>query len=125
MCYKKENLFPKENAMNESSNAPISSGMPSAPASNNNRIMAIASLVLGIINLCAWFIPLCGFPIGIAGAVLGYFGMRAPEQKNLAIAGMVLSIIGILLACLNAFAGIFLGPVIGNVFSTINQSLGQ
>ena len=96
-----------------------------APAPNNNaRTMAIASLVLGIINLCAWFIPICGVPLGIAGAVLGYLGMKSPEQKNLAIAGLVLSCIGILLACINAVAGVLLGPSIGNVFSTINESLG-
>jgi membrane-bound ClpP family serine protease len=119
-----EKITPKkENAMFEPSNAPVSPP-PAAPNNNNNRIMAIASLVLGIINLCSWFFPICGAPLAIAGLVLGYFGMRSPEQKTLAIIGMVLSGIGLLLACINAVAGLFLGPVIGNVFSTINESLG-
>ena len=96
-----------------------------APASTDNaRIMAIASLALGIINLCAWFLPICGIPLGIVGAVLGYLGMKSPQQKTLAIVGLVLSIIGIILACLNAIAGVFLGPMIGNVFSTLNESMG-
>ena len=102
------------------SNAPVST----PPANDNYRIMAIAALVLGILNLCAWFIPLCGAPLGIIGAVLGYFGMRSPQQKKLAIAGMVLSLIGLLLACVNAIAGVFLGPQIQDIFNSINQSLG-
>lgn len=88
--------------------------------------MAISSLVLGIINLCAWFLPICGFPLSIAGLVLGYFGMREPSQKTLAIIGMVLSGIGLLLACGNSFLGVGLrlfGPKVGNVFSAISSSL--
>jgi hypothetical protein len=110
--------------MNEPSNVPLSTP-PAASSNSNNRIMAIASLVLGIINLCAWFLPICGAPLAIVGLVLGYFGMRSPEQKTLAIVGMVLSGIGLLLACVNAVAGIFLGPDIQNIFNTINQSLGN
>jgi hypothetical protein len=58
--------------------------------------------------------------------VLGYFGMRDPSQKTIAIIGMVLSGIGLILACGNAFLGVGLrlfGPKVGNVFSTISSSL--
>jgi hypothetical protein len=109
--------------MNESINTPVSTP-PAAGGTDNNRIMAIASLVLGIINLCAWFLPICGAPLAIVGLVLGYFGMRSPEQKTLAIAGMVLSGIGLLLACVNGVAGVLLGPQIEEIFNSINQSLG-
>jgi len=108
--------------MNEQSNAPA----PFTPTSGNERIMAIASLVIGVINLCAWFLPICGFPLGIAGLVLGYLGIKAPEQKTLAIIGMSLSGIGLLLACINAVSGgvlALLGPSIGDTFSTIQNSL--
>jgi len=109
--------------MNEPTNTPVST-LPATSNNSNNRIMAIASLVLGIINLCAWFLPICGAPLAIVGLVLGYFGMRSPEQKTLAIIGMVLSGIGLLLACVNAVAGVFLGPQIQDNFNSINQSLG-
>lgn len=108
--------------MNEPSNIPLST--PPTSSNSNYRTMAIVSLVLGIINLCAWFFPICGAPLAIAGLVLGYFGMRSPEQKTLAIVGMVLSGIGLLLTCLNAVAGVFLGPQIQDIFNSINQSLG-
>src|SRR5688572_14775110 len=89
------------------SNQPIS---PSpAPASGNERMMAIGSLVLGIINLCAWFLPICGIPMSIAGVVLGYFGMKDPSQKTLAIIGIALSALGLLAGCINAAYGAYLG----------------
>ena len=91
--------------MNDQSNIPVA---PAPADGGNRRIMAIGSLVLGVINLCAWFLPICGVPLGIAGVVLGYLGMKDTSQRNLAIAGMVLSAIGILLACINAIAGVAL-----------------
>ena len=81
--------------------------LPPTPASSDNaKTFTIISLVLGVLNLCAWFFPICGFPLGIAGIVLGYLGMKAPEQKNMAIGGMALSGLGILLSCVNAIVGV-------------------
>jgi NO-binding membrane sensor protein with MHYT domain len=93
----------------------VESNEPLAPipaSSGNERIFAIISLVIGILNLCAWLLPVCGIPLGVAGAVLGYLGMKAPEQKNLAIAGIALSGLGILLACINAIASVVFAPEI-------------
>lgn len=92
------------------SNQPEFSVPPSAPASGGNeRIMAIASLVLGVINLCAWFLPICGIPLSITGMVLGFLGMKDPNQKTMAIAGIALCAIGFIAACINAAVGIYLG----------------
>lgn len=91
--------------MNEQSNVPMS---PQPSTGGNERMFAIGSLVVGIINLCAWLLPICGFPLGVVGLVLGYLGMKDAAQKNLSIAGMGLSGIGLLLACINAVAGVFL-----------------
>lgn len=102
------------------SNAPLT---PTPSLSGNEKTFAIISLVLGILNLCAWFFPICGFPLGIAGIVFGYLGMKAPEQKNLAIAGMVLSGIGILLSCINAIAGVLMRPQIEQIFNEILQGM--
>lgn len=91
------------------SNEPLS---PQPASSGNAKTFAISSLVIGVLNLCAWIFPICGFPLGIAGVVLGYLGMKAPEQKNLAIGGMALSGLGILLACVNAIVGVVFAPEI-------------
>lgn len=96
----------------------------SAPSGNDNqKYMAIASLVLGVLNLCAWFLPICGAPMSIIGIVLGVLGMKSPAQKTLAIVGIVLSSIGLLLTCGNAVAGVLLGS--GDIFQQIQQGLGQ
>ncbi|MEN9562311.1 MAG: hypothetical protein RIR73_555 [Chloroflexota bacterium] len=80
-----------------------------APASGGNeRMMSIASLVIGVINLCAWFFPICGFPLGIVGIVLGFLGMKDPSQKTLAIIGMVLSGLGLFAACINGALGAYM-----------------
>lgn len=89
------------------SNDPISPAP--APVSGNERTMAIASLVLGVINLCSWFFPICGIPMSIAGIVLGYFGMKDVPSKNLAIAGIALSALGFIAACINAAVGAYMG----------------
>jgi hypothetical protein len=101
--------------------APASGPVPTAPSGGKG--LAIASLVLGIINLCSWIIPLCGGPLSIIGIVLGVLGLKS-AGRNMAIAGLVLSGLALLLVIINALAGVFLGPQIGNIFSTINQSLG-
>ncbi len=92
---------------------------PESAPSGNEKTFAIISLILGILNLCAWFFPICGFPIGIAGIVLGYLGMKAPEQKNLAIAGMALSGLGLVLACVNAIAGVLFAPQIEQMINEL------
>ena len=64
--------------------------------------MALASLILGILSI----IISLGHPIfnivgvlaGLAGVVLGYFSRRRFEKRRgIALAGMILSILGVLL----------------------------
>ena len=81
-----------------------------APASGGNeRIMSIASLVIGVINLCAWFIPICGVPLAIVGIVLGALGMKDPSQKTFAIIGIALSALGLIAACINGAVAAYMG----------------
>ena len=78
------------------------------PGTDSKKGLAIASLVLGIINLCAWFLPICGGPLAIVGIVLGVLGIKS-SQRTLAIIGIVLSSLGLIAACVNAAAGIWIG----------------
>ncbi len=89
------------------SNAPIQNG-PAGASGGNEKIMAIASLVIGVINLCAWFLPICGIPLALVGIVLGFLGMKDESQKMLAIAGIGLSAFSLLLACGNAIYGVYI-----------------
>ena len=113
--------------MNDQTNAPMS---PAPASTGNAQILAIISLVAGVISLCIWLIPIigpiAGIILGIAGLVLGYLARKDVNWKTLSIVGMALSGIGILLACLpiGAIAVMrLLGPRIGETFSTISNSL--
>lgn len=109
----------------ESSNEPVN--MPNNGSSSNAQILAIASIVLGIIGLCSTlFVGICGVPFPIIGLVLGYLAMKDPNQKTLAVIGLTISAITLLLGCvlLLLLGGLtVMGPIIGSVFSSINQSL--
>lgn len=69
---------------------------------------AIASLVLGIIGMIAWYIPLFGAPITIVGLVLGIKGMKS-NSRGMAIAGVVLCIIGLVFTIINGAIGAYIG----------------
>lgn len=89
------------------SNEPVKP-LPTGSGSGNEKIMAIAALVLGVINLCAWFFPICGIPLAIIGIVLGLLGMKDPSQRTVAIIGIVLCGFGLLLGCGNGAYGAYL-----------------
>jgi hypothetical protein len=77
------------------------------PTQPDRQGLAIASLVLGILNLFTWCIPVCGFPFAIAGIVTGIFGLKS-SKRGLAIAGIILSAIGFILSIINSIAGVFI-----------------
>ena len=64
--------------------------------------MGIASLVLGIISLVigvfsSGLLGWLGAILAIVGIILGTLGRKNPEKKGIATAGMVCSIIGLVL----------------------------
>ncbi|MBS1119097.1 MAG: hypothetical protein H6Q90_1325 [Deltaproteobacteria bacterium] len=63
--------------------------------------MAIAALVLGIVGLLFSFIPCLGMyaiPLTLLAVVLGALGMKKPQGKGMAIAGLVCGIVGTAIA---------------------------
>ncbi len=91
------------------------------PVEPDRKGLAIASLVIGIINLLAWCLPICGGPLAIAGIILGIFGLKS-SSRGMAIAGLVLSGIGLLLSIINAVAGIalFNSGALNNFYNYFN-----
>ena len=64
---------------------------------------AISSLILGIVSASIGWIPLCGIVAlgpAIVGIVLGSLGLKSVRYRNLAIAGIILSVIGVALSML-------------------------
>jgi hypothetical protein len=70
--------------------------------------VAITSLVLGILGLVCWCLPIAGLPMTITGLVLGVKGQKSPH-RGLAVAGIVLNIIGLIFSVANAAVGAYLG----------------
>ena len=80
-------------------------GYPTKPPGGGK---AVASMVLGIIGLIAWFLPIVGLPVTITGLVLGIKGLNS-ANRGMAIAGIVMTIIGLTLSVINAAIGAYLG----------------
>ena len=78
-----------------------------AEPSDGTKGKATASLVLGVISIVTWIIPLFGLPTTIAGLVLGIKGL-GPQRRGTAIAGIVLSIIFLVVTILNAVFGAYM-----------------
>jgi hypothetical protein len=91
-----------------------SNPVPPTPPPSDKQGLAIAALVLGIINLGAWCLPICGLPLAIAGIITGILGLKS-SQRVLAIIGLVLSVLGLLLSIINMIAGIALLPMISDM----------
>lgn len=79
-----------------------------APAHSASSGKAVASLVLGIVGLLAWLLPIIGLPVTIIGLVLGIGARRSPNSK-MATAGIIMSLIGLVLTIANAAWGAYLG----------------
>ena len=56
----------------------------------------------------AWFIPLIGYPVTICGIVFSAEGLKS-NKKNLAIAGLILSILFLVVTIINSFLGAMIG----------------
>lgn len=70
---------------------------------------SVASLVLGILSLVFWLIPLFGLPISIVGLVMGVLALKQNVARGMAIAGVIMSSIGLVLVIINAAVGAYMG----------------
>lgn len=67
------------------------------PEERQNRFFALLSAALGLFSLCASIIPYCGGGLAIFGIAFGMFGRKSENYKT-AIAGIVLSTLGLMIA---------------------------
>jgi Domain of unknown function (DUF4190) len=107
--------------MTEQMQTPVSTPTSTPTATGGGKGLAIASLVLGILSLCASAAWWCGGPISIVGLVLGALGLKT-SGKGMAIAGMILSVIGLLMLVI--FRVLFRGFVVGNWIQLFRTRLG-
>ena len=91
---------------------PVSESVPAPAPAGDKKGFAIASLVLGILSLCGSVTFLCGGLLSVIGIVLGALGMNS-KSKSMAIAGIVLSALGLILTIIFrvAFRGVFFNNI--------------
>ena len=94
----------------------------SAPAPTDSKQgFAIASLTLGILSLCGSRFLFFGGILSVVGIVLGFLGINT-KGKGMAIAGIVLSVIGLLLAII--LRVVFRGAIFNNYWQHFLNSRG-
>ena len=69
---------------------------------------ATASLILGILGLFMWLCPIVGLVVGTVGVVLGIQSNKVHRRRS-ATAGIVMSIICLVLTLANGGIGCYLG----------------
>ena len=67
------------------------------PKADDGKNVALASALMGLIALFAWLSPVVGAPISILGLLLGIKG-TAGQKKAVAVAGMIMSLLGLVAA---------------------------
>ncbi len=66
---------------------------------------ALVGFILGLCSIIAWFIPLFGYPVTIIGIIFSVLGLKSTTRKGMATAGLILSIIFLIITLLNSVAG--------------------
>lgn len=68
-----------------------------APTASNKKTLAILSLVFGIVSIVfCLFLPIIWILLAIAGVILGFMSRkREPQARTMALAGIILSFVGI------------------------------
>jgi hypothetical protein len=89
---------------------PVEPAQP-MPAPGDRRGLAIAALVLGIISLCGSIFWFCSGPLAMVGIVLGVLS-RNSSARSMANAGIILGVIGIVLAIVFLILTLTSGPLI-------------
>lgn len=69
---------------------------------------ALVGFILGLCSIIAWFIPLIGYPVTIVGIVFSAKGLKSEKSKGKAVAGLVLSIIFLVVTLINSILGALL-----------------
>ncbi len=66
---------------------------------------AKTGFILGLVSIIAWLIPLFGYPVTICGIVWSVRGLPSQQNHGKAIAGLVLSIVFLILTLFNSILG--------------------
>lgn len=78
--------------------SPVRPGWTNPSPLDRNPGLALAGFILGICNLFLGFIPCFGLLPALVGIILSCYGLSSVSRKKLAVAGLMLSLIGVVIA---------------------------
>lgn len=67
---------------------------PAPTGKGGGVAFGVTSLVTGIIALLSGWVPFFSLPLGAIAIVFGILGLNKPDSKGMAIAGLVMGIVG-------------------------------
>ena len=79
------------------------SGRAAVPT-EDQRHFVLTSFTLGCVSIVAAFLPICGLPVAITGLLLGLYGRQSTPLKKASSWAIILSLIGLVLTCINTVA---------------------
>ena len=69
---------------------------------------AKTGFTLGLCSIIAWILPLAGYPVTICGIIYSIKGLDSKINNGKAIAGLILSIIFLIITLINSILGVML-----------------
>lgn len=73
-------------------------------ATDKKATKAMVGFILGLVGIIAWFLPIIGVPVTILGIIFSALGINS-QNRNKAIAGLILSIVFLVVTLINSFLG--------------------
>ena len=69
---------------------------------------ANTGFILGLVSIVAWILPLAGYPVTICGIVFSSKGLKSTVNSGKAVAGLILSILFLVVTLINSAMGVLL-----------------
>lgn len=70
---------------------------------------ALIGYILGFTSIGACFIPIVAYPVTICGIIFSIKGLKSSTKKNMAMTGLILSIVFLAIAIINSIIGAIIG----------------
>lgn len=89
----------------------LNSSINNSSNTDKKATKGMIGFILGLVSIIAWYIPLVGYPVTVCGIIFSALGMNS-KNKGKAVAGLVLSIIFLVVTIINSI----LGAILVNMF---------
>lgn len=90
-----------------------------ASPTQTEDILAIASVIVGVLAICSFFIWYFSIVLGVGGLVAGYLGQKSKMYPQLGKTGMIISAVALTITILYTIVMVlFVGVMFAGMFAT-------